>query len=156
MREYSAKSLLVGSLPPAGKKIQSYLNCRERVEHGIHIQIVSPFKDVEGLHVKFHYNLYHKYVQNRSRYSNIHVCVLYCSIRYLKPESLLSPAIHKQIVPNVVEDQPPEGYVKSILPCTPLAIVKCLEHTGVYNKILPYGDRAYGKTVTVINRYVLS
>jgi hypothetical protein len=24
-------------------------------------QIVSPFKDVEGLHFKFHYNLYHKY-----------------------------------------------------------------------------------------------
>lgn len=54
----------------------------------------------------------------------------------------------------VVEDQPPAGYVKSILPCTPLAIVKCLEHTGVYNTILPYGDRAYGKTVTVINRSV--
>lgn len=25
-------------------------------------KIVSPFKDVEGLHFKFHYNLYHKYV----------------------------------------------------------------------------------------------
>ena len=25
-----------------------------------HAQIVSPFKDVEGLHFKFHYNLYHK------------------------------------------------------------------------------------------------
>ncbi|TCD70010.1 hypothetical protein EIP91_005260 [Steccherinum ochraceum] len=84
-------------------------------------QIVSPFKDVEGLHVKFHYNLYH-------------------NIRYLKPQSLLSPAIHKQEVPTVVEDQPPTGFVKSILPCTPLAIVKCLEHTGVYNTILPYGD----------------
>ncbi|EEB93039.1 hypothetical protein MPER_08362 [Moniliophthora perniciosa FA553] len=42
--------------------------------------------------------------------------------------------------------------VKSIIPCTPLAIVKCLEYVGVYNKILPYGDRAYGKTVCVINR----
>jgi len=50
------------------------------------------------------------------------------------------------------DDVPPEGTIKSILPCTPLAIVKCLEHIGVYNKILPYGDRAYGKTVTVINR----
>ncbi|OSX59439.1 hypothetical protein POSPLADRAFT_1150117 [Postia placenta MAD-698-R-SB12] len=73
-------------------------------------QIVSPFKDVEGLHFKFHYNLYHKY------------------------------------------DQPPAGTVKSILPCTPLAVVKCLEHIGIYNRLLPYGDRAYGKTVTVINR----
>ena len=42
--------------------------------------------------------------------------------------------------------------VKSILPCTPLGVVKCLEYIGVYNKILTYGDRAYGKTVTVINR----
>ena len=25
-------------------------------------QVVSPLKDVEGLHFKFHYNLYHKYV----------------------------------------------------------------------------------------------
>jgi len=42
--------------------------------------------------------------------------------------------------------------VKSILPCTPLAIVKCLEYMGVYNTLLSYGDRAYGKTITVINR----
>lgn len=49
-------------------------------------------------------------------------------------------------------EQPPPGTVKSILPCTPLAIVKCLEHLGVYNSLLQYGDRAYGKTVTVINR----
>lgn len=54
-----------------------------------------------------------------------------------------------------MDDATPTGYVKSILPCTPLAIVKCLEHIGVYNRILPYGDRAYGKTVTVINRCVV-
>ena len=73
------------------------------------------------------------------------------SIRYLKPSTLLSTTIQDS-TPTTVEDQPPVGTVKSILPCTPLAIVKCLEHIGVYNKILPYGDRAYGKTVTVINR----
>lgn len=49
-------------------------------------------------------------------------------------------------------EQPPPGMVKSIIPCTPLAIVKCLESVGVYNTLLPYGDRAYGKTITVINR----
>ncbi|KAI6034889.1 hypothetical protein F5J12DRAFT_901824 [Pisolithus orientalis] len=86
-------------------------------------QIVSPLKDVEGLHSKFHYNLYHKY-----------------------PKSL-APA-----VPAPLDDVAPPGTVKSILPCTPLGVVKCLEYIGVYNKILPYGDRAYGKTVTVINR----
>ncbi|PRT53773.1 Methylenetetrahydrofolate dehydrogenase [NAD(+)] [Wickerhamiella sorbophila] len=41
---------------------------------------------------------------------------------------------------------------KSILPCTPLAAVKVLEYLGVYNAILPYGNRLYGKTVTVVNR----
>ncbi|CAN6602287.1 methylenetetrahydrofolate dehydrogenase [NAD(+)] [Trichomonascus vanleenenianus] len=41
---------------------------------------------------------------------------------------------------------------KSILPCTPLAVVKILEHLGVYNTILPYGNRLYGKTITIINR----
>ncbi|KAL7282664.1 hypothetical protein ACG7TL_004137 [Trametes sanguinea] len=96
-------------------------------------QIVSPYKDVEGLHFKFHYNLYH-------------------NIRFLDPKTLGSslPAINN--APPAVNDEPPAGYVKSILPCTPLAIVKCLEYIGVYNKILPYGDRAYGKTITVINR----
>jgi len=96
-------------------------------------QVVSPFKDVEGLHFKFHYNLYH-------------------NIRFLDPKSLLSSVPPASAPAPAVEDQPPSGTVKSILPCTPLAVVKCLEHIGVYNKILPYGDRAYGKTVTVINR----
>jgi methylenetetrahydrofolate dehydrogenase (NAD+) len=50
------------------------------------------------------------------------------------------------------EDNLPPGIVKSILPCTPLAIVKSLEYVGVYNRLLDYGDRAYGRTVTVINR----
>ncbi|KAI0080822.1 methylenetetrahydrofolate dehydrogenase [Panus rudis PR-1116 ss-1] len=97
-------------------------------------QVVSPFKDVEGLNFRFHYNLYH-------------------NIRYLKPQDLLNPpSMTNEPPPPAIEDKPPAGTVKSILPCTPLAIVKCLEHIGVYNKILPYGDRAYGKTVTVINR----
>jgi methylenetetrahydrofolate dehydrogenase (NAD+) len=30
--------------------------------------------------------------------------------------------------------------------------VKILEHIGVYNAIIPYGDRLHGKTVTIINR----
>ncbi|KAI0340750.1 NAD(P)-binding protein [Trametopsis cervina] len=96
-------------------------------------QVVSPLKDVEGLHFKFHYNLYH-------------------NIRYLKPESLLSSITPNEPPPPIVDDKAPPGYVKSILPCTPLAVVKTLEYTRVYNTILPYGDRAYGKTITVINR----
>lgn len=58
-------------------------------------------------------------------------------------------------IPVAINDQPPSGTVKSILPCTPLAIVKCLEHAGVYNRILPYGDRAYGRIITVINRWAI-
>ncbi|KAJ3754226.1 NAD(P)-binding protein [Lentinula raphanica] len=98
-------------------------------------QLVSPYKDVEGLHVKFHYNLYH-------------------NIRFISPSSLSAPTSSAAGLTGdeAEKDIPPPGMVKSILPCTPLAIVKCLEYAGVYNKILPYGDRAYGKTVVVVNR----
>jgi len=96
-------------------------------------QVVSPMKDVEGLNVKFHYNLYH-------------------NIRYIEPKSVLSVVPSQPPSAPAVADEPPTGTVKSILPCTPLAIVKCLEHLGVYNKILRYGDRLYGKTITVVNR----
>ncbi|KAI8617209.1 hypothetical protein BC830DRAFT_1062658 [Chytriomyces sp. MP71] len=41
---------------------------------------------------------------------------------------------------------------KCIIPCTPLAVIKILEHIGVYNKIMHEGNRVYGKTVTIINR----
>ncbi|KAG8900906.1 hypothetical protein FRB99_005675 [Tulasnella sp. 403] len=99
-------------------------------------QVVSPYKDVEGLHTKFHFNLYH-------------------NIRFIQPQSLASalslPPSAKAENPHASE-VPPPGTVKSILPCTPLGIVKCLEYMGVYNTLLSYGDRAYGKTVTVINR----
>ncbi|KAJ7228204.1 NAD-P-binding protein [Mycena pura] len=97
-------------------------------------QVVSPYKDVEGLHFKFHYNLYH-------------------NIRFIDPQSLASSGVPSVASAGVIKgEEPPAGTVKSIIPCTPLAIVKCLEHVGVYNKILPYGDRAYGRTITVVNR----
>merc|ERR1719389_1329107 len=41
---------------------------------------------------------------------------------------------------------------KCVLPCTPLACVKFLEHLGTYDKDQPIGDRLSGKTVTIINR----
>lgn len=41
---------------------------------------------------------------------------------------------------------------KSIVPCTPLLIVKILEYLKVYNPLLNYGDRLYGKTITIVNR----
>ena len=41
---------------------------------------------------------------------------------------------------------------KSILPCTPLAIVKILDYLSIYNNILAFGNRLFGRTITVINR----
>ncbi|PKY04481.1 NAD(P)-binding protein [Aspergillus campestris IBT 28561] len=41
---------------------------------------------------------------------------------------------------------------KSIIPCTPLAIVKILEYLNIYNRILPYGNRLFGHTICVVNR----
>ena len=41
---------------------------------------------------------------------------------------------------------------KSVLPCTPLAIIKILEYLRVYNTILSYGNRLFGHSITVINR----
>ncbi|KAK8843392.1 hypothetical protein IAR55_007049 [Kwoniella newhampshirensis] len=97
--------------------------------------VVSPQKDVEGLNHQFLFNLYH-------------------NVRFINPLTLRPiPASHLPTpLTKTSSDEAPEGTVKSILPCTPLAIVKVLEHLGVYNKMLEYGDRARGKVITVINR----
>ena len=41
---------------------------------------------------------------------------------------------------------------KSLLPCTPLAVLKILEYSRIYNIILPYGNRLFGRSITVVNR----
>ncbi|UNI14708.1 Methylenetetrahydrofolate dehydrogenase (NAD(+)) [Purpureocillium takamizusanense] len=53
---------------------------------------------------------------------------------------------------NVRFLDPPDNKKKSILPCTPLAVVKILEYLQIYNPILAAGNRLFGKTITVINR----
>lgn len=53
---------------------------------------------------------------------------------------------------NVRFLDPPTNRKKSILPCTPLAVVKILEYLQIYNPILAPGNRLFGKTITVINR----
>jgi 5,10-methylene-tetrahydrofolate dehydrogenase/methenyl tetrahydrofolate cyclohydrolase len=45
-----------------------------------------------------------------------------------------------------------DGAKKAILPCTPLAIVKALEHMKAYTAGAPAGTQARGKTATVFNR----
>ena len=41
---------------------------------------------------------------------------------------------------------------KSLLPCTPLAVLKILDYLRVYNSILPYGNRLFGRSITIVNR----
>ncbi|KAJ3361431.1 hypothetical protein GGF32_007355 [Allomyces javanicus] len=53
---------------------------------------------------------------------------------------------------NVRFLDPPANAKKCIIPCTPLAIVKVLEHLHIYNPMLPYGGRLYGKTIAIVNR----
>eukprot|EP00930_Biecheleria_cincta_P099056 TRINITY_DN90704_c0_g1_i1.p1 TRINITY_DN90704_c0_g1~~TRINITY_DN90704_c0_g1_i1.p1 ORF type:complete len:377 (+),score=85.24 TRINITY_DN90704_c0_g1_i1:25-1155(+) len=45
-----------------------------------------------------------------------------------------------------------KGEKKCVLPCTPLAVVKTLEHLKVYDSYLPIGQRMTGKTAVVVNR----
>jgi methylenetetrahydrofolate dehydrogenase (NAD+) len=51
-----------------------------------------------------------------------------------------------------LDAEKPSPNQKSILPCTPLAIIKILEYLRIYNTILPYGNRLFGHTITVVNR----
>ncbi|MCJ1386510.1 NAD-dependent 5,10-methylenetetrahydrafolate dehydrogenase, partial [Xylographa soralifera] len=42
--------------------------------------------------------------------------------------------------------------LKSVLPCTPLAVIKILEYLRIYNEIIPYGNRLFGHFITIVNR----
>ncbi|SCZ90204.1 BZ3500_MvSof-1268-A1-R1_Chr1-3g01838 [Microbotryum saponariae] len=105
-------------------------------------QAVSPLKDVEGLNFTcpdLHYT---------------RLFSLYHNTRFIDPRKI---ALAAQVVSPPAASTSGSGptepeLVKAILPCTPLAIVKTLEHCQVYNPVLPYGSRAFGKTITVINR----
>ena len=64
----------------------------------------------------------------------------------------LTPYLINNMYQNTRFLDPPTNKQKSILPCTPLAIIKILEHLQIYNTILEYGRRLYGRRITVINR----
>lgn len=64
----------------------------------------------------------------------------------------LSPYLINNMYQNIRFLDPPTNNQKSILPCTPLAIIKILEYLQIYNTILEYGKRLYGRRITVINR----
>jgi methylenetetrahydrofolate dehydrogenase (NAD+) len=64
----------------------------------------------------------------------------------------LSPQLISNMYQNIRFLDVPTNTQKSLLPCTPLAIVKILEHLQIYNTFLDYGKRLFGKRITVINR----
>jgi len=85
-------------------------------------------KDVEGLCHTYRHNLYH-------------------NIRFIDSESTR----YGGGISRPIEAQQ-TGTKKSLLPCTPLAIIKLMEYLKVYDEQLPIGDRMKGKSVVVINR----
>ncbi|MCO5585085.1 hypothetical protein L7F22_039017 [Adiantum nelumboides] len=99
-------------------------------------QIVDPRKDVEGLHFSYCFNMYH-------------------NIRWINPSQLggaPGTTIEASSGSADREESIPPGYAKSILPCTPLAVVKCLESLGAYDKSLPYGDRLFAREQNASHR----
>ncbi|GAA5836160.1 hypothetical protein JCM11251_007385 [Rhodosporidiobolus azoricus] len=111
-------------------------------------QAVSPLKDVEGLNFTWLFSLYHniRFIDPRK---------LALAAQVLTPSPLPATSSSAPAVPSTQQSDfsaPAPGLVKAILPCTPLAIVKTLEHCQVYNPLRPYGSRAFGRTITVINR----
>ncbi|KAI5369955.1 Putative tetrahydrofolate dehydrogenase/cyclohydrolase, NAD(P)-binding domain superfamily [Septoria linicola] len=64
----------------------------------------------------------------------------------------LSPQLISNMYQNIRFLDPPDNTRKSILPCTPLAVVKILEYLQIYNNILDYGKRLHGRRIAVINR----
>ncbi|ORY81883.1 hypothetical protein BCR37DRAFT_358030 [Protomyces lactucae-debilis] len=70
----------------------------------------------------------------------------------LKDVEGFSPVFIRNLYDNVRFFDPPANLIKSILPATPLALVKALEHLAVYNPLLEEGSRLYGKTITIVNR----
>lgn len=64
----------------------------------------------------------------------------------------LSPFLISNMYQNIRFLDPPQNTQKSILPCTPLAMIKILEYLQIYNTFLDYGKRLFGRRITVINR----
>ncbi|KAJ1490001.1 putative methylene tetrahydrofolate dehydrogenase [Baffinella frigidus] len=83
-------------------------------------------KDVEGLCHTYRRNLYH-------------------NIRYIDAHTQANQG-------GILVESTTENTKKCLLPCTPLAIVKILEHLNAYDQTLPVGNRLMGKTIAVINR----
>ncbi|KAI8368590.1 hypothetical protein EDC96DRAFT_504872, partial [Choanephora cucurbitarum] len=73
-----------------------------------------------------------------------------CVSKFKDVEGLCHEFVHN--VYHNIRFMDEEETMKCIIPCTPLAIVKILEYIGVYNPVIPYGNRLYGRTIAVVNR----
>ena len=77
---------------------------------------------------------------------------LQCTVSKYKDVEGLSPVLISNMYQNIRFLDPPANTQKSILPCTPLAMIKILEYLQIYNTFLDYGKRLFGRRITVINR----
>ena len=89
--------------------------------------------------------LFRSFDSNRDR-------TLQWTVSLYKDVEGLSPQLISNMYQNIRFLDPPTNTRKSILPCTPLAIIKILEHLQIYNTFLDYGKRLFGRRITVINR----
>lgn len=64
----------------------------------------------------------------------------------------LCPPLINNMYQNIRFLDSPANTQKSILPCTPLAMIKILEYLQIYNTILDYGQRLFGRRITIVNR----
>lgn len=93
-------------------------------------EIISPTKDVEGLCRTYRDALYHNQRSLDQR-----------------PRSATGSDDALALALNATSS----AELKCVLPCTPLSVVKILEHLEVYGSG-EVGDRLAGKTITVVNR----
>jgi methylenetetrahydrofolate dehydrogenase (NAD+) len=143
-------SIIQANLDDSVDGIMTYMPLFGPSEDAYLQQVCAPQKDIEGLHFFFRFLMYHvglrfMYCDKLSRAQNV---------RFIEPSLLEkgTPSLEAaKGQPNGLQADWP-GLIKAILPCTSLAVVKVLEGCGVYNQVLEFGKRAFGKTITVINR----
>ena len=110
---------------------------KDSVEESIMSANANPLYDGIIIYYPIHGNRQDQYLQNIvslgkdvEGLSHQYIFNMYQNIRFLDDSQLM----------------------KSILPCTPLAVIKILEYLHIYNTILPYGNRLFGRTICVVNR----
>ncbi|CAO3701297.1 hypothetical protein CU097_008568 [Rhizopus azygosporus] len=150
IENYKSKPTLVGLLAnqdPASKKYAEW-TARTCQETGVQFKLMQVDKhDLEHEIVKANLS---KDVHGVMIYYPVFGYPVDASIRnkvsYFKDVEGLS----QRAIQNIYENK--RHYDKNIVPCTPLAIIKTLEHIGEFKSHLEFGQRLKDKTVTIMNR----